>query len=157
MNVDILCRFYDCKQASVSQDHQGNLFFFFSTYDVAHRGTWVTDCTRVCSSGNMRSTPSILKYMQLQCWYCSCYRYQTDFENWIRTKKQSSQQFADFKSPAAGVVTYRGVSLAKAASVLGPDLGECWLGYVSSLLSVIQLMDGLPVLRQVHVGLLLLR
>lgn len=53
--------------------------------------------------------------------------------------------------------TYRGVPLSKAASVLGPDLGERRLRDVSSLLSVIQLVDGLPVLRQVHVSLFLLQ
>lgn len=55
------------------------------------------------------------------------------------------------------VGTYRGVPLSKAASVLGPDLGERRLRDVSSLLGVIQLVDSLPVLRQVHVSLFLLQ
>lgn len=55
------------------------------------------------------------------------------------------------------MVTYRRVSFAEAASVLGPDLGQRRLGDVSPLFSVVQLVHGLPVLGQVHVGLLLLQ
>lgn len=53
--------------------------------------------------------------------------------------------------------TYRRVAFAEAASVLGSDLRQRRLCNVGPLLSIIQLVDGLPVLGQVHVGLLLLR
>ncbi len=52
--------------------------------------------------------------------------------------------------------THWGVAFAEAASVLGPDLGDCRLGDVGSLFCVVQLMNRLPVLGQIHVRLLLL-
>ncbi len=52
--------------------------------------------------------------------------------------------------------THWGVAFAEAASVLGPDLGERRLGDVGPLFCVVQLMNRLPVLGQIHIRLLLL-